>query len=71
MDCLLHQVLVAMLTATPVPEAPAQAHGATVQPRTAHASPAKGARQPVTLSKKAGTNTVVAQVAAPKTRSVN
>lgn len=66
MDCLLHQVLVAMLTVTPAADAPATANGAEIQRRAAVSLPAKAGQPAVVLGKKSRNGTQVAQVTVPR-----
>lgn len=69
MDCLLHQVLVAMLTVTPAGDAPTAGKSAEIRHHAAVSAPAKGARPAVALGKKSKSGTQVAQIAVP--RAVN
>lgn len=67
MDCLLHQVLVAMLTVTPAGETPGGGKAAEVRPRAAVSTPSVADRPAVRLGKKTRNGTQVAQVTLPRT----
>lgn len=71
MDCLLHQMLVAMLTVTPVPDAPTAAQMAVSQPRAGVSAPAKAAKSSVALGKRSKTGAQLAQVSVPRAAVVN
>ena len=66
MDCLMHQVLVAMLAATPVPDSAVTAKGAEIRPQAVVSAPSKNARPAVRLGKKTRSGTQVAQVTVPR-----
>jgi hypothetical protein len=71
MECLMHQMLVAMLAATPVPDAPNAAKGLEIKPRVAASAPAAASRPQVVLGKKAKGGAQLAQVTVPRPATVN
>lgn len=70
MECLMHQVLVAMLTVTPAPDAPA-AKSPEIKAHRAIAAPAKAARPQVVLGKKGKGGQQLAQITLPRPAAVN
>lgn len=66
MDCLLHQVLVAMLAVTPAPDAPSVAKGVQASSRPAVSAPAKAKQPAAALGKKSRTSDLVVQVTVPR-----
>ncbi len=70
MDCLMHQVLVAMLAATPVPDAHAVGKMADTKAYTA-AAPAKADRLQVSAGKKGKGEKQVVLITVPRPAAVN
>lgn len=70
MECLMHQVLVAMLSATPVPDPAPAAKVVDAQPRAAVAAPAK-ARKPKVVLGKSKSGVQIAQVTLPRGAALN
>lgn len=68
MDCLMHQVLVAMLAATPVPDAPAPGKVPEIKAHKAAAAPVKTGRVQL---KKGKDGTQVVMVTTPRPAAVN
>lgn len=66
MDCLMHQVLVAMLAVTPVPDAPSADKGAEIASRPVVSAPAKAKRPVAALGKKTKAGDQVVQVTVPR-----
>lgn len=66
MDCLMHQVLVAMLAATPVQDTGATAKGVENRPQAVVSAPSKADRPVVRLGKKTRSGAQVAQVVLPR-----
>ncbi|MGE5477954.1 MAG: hypothetical protein ACM3Q1_14960 [Bacteroidales bacterium] len=67
----MHQVLVAMLTVTPAPDAPAAAKGAEIKAHRSAAAPAKAGRPQVVLGKKGKGGAQLALVTVPRPAAVN
>ena len=71
MDCLMHQVLVAMLAATPVPDAPAPGKVPEIKAHSAAAAPVKAGRVQVAPAKRGKDGTQVVMVTTPRPAAVN
>jgi hypothetical protein len=71
MDCLMHQVLVAMLAATPVPDAPAPGKVPEIKANSVAAAPVKAGRVQVAPAKRGKDGTQVVLVTIPRPAAVN
>lgn len=66
MDCLMHQVLVAMLTVTPASDAPSITNSVKAPPRAVVSAPVKAKRPTVALGGKTKAGDQVVQVTVPR-----